>query len=142
MKPLHLTISEDVRDNIELISNKETELWINEYNKFNLTEKLEFIRHIEKMQALYIRYAMENLITPITLTGLGSFFYKAARREFYDIKENNPDLSNDEIVSKVRENYHKRIVSTLTKSVDKPKANVKTEPKYKKINTISIKLKK
>lgn len=132
MVPIHLKIAEEVRDNIDFRDDKTTRAWINEYDKFNLTEKIDFFRYMEKSQGIYIRYAMKEIMNPISLLGLGSFYYKQSRKDFYDIREQNPKLSDEEVVEKVKTNYWNRIQKKETiesKSIVVKKGNISKKSK-------------
>ncbi|KAF5080390.1 hypothetical protein DSECCO2_120320 [anaerobic digester metagenome] len=86
-------------------NQQDSKTWINEFNKYTDYEKEEILSYLEKFQGTYIRYAMANFINPIQLPNLGQFYYKEARKEFYDIKNANPDMPIEQVVAKVKENY-------------------------------------
>lgn len=140
MRFVHHEIAEIVRDKLNLKEDKETKSWIEEYNKLKYTEKTDFILYMEKSQSLYIRYCMQHLINPISLLGLGSFYFKKARKDYYDIKKENPDLSDDEIVQLVKDNYWKRIKTS--KEINEKNKTVKNNTKRRKSKEIVLSIKK
>lgn len=134
------TIAERVRDNIKFKEDKETKDWLEEYNKLKYTEKTDLMVYMEKSQAVYIRDSMRKLVNPIHLLGLGSFYYKKARKDYYDIKEANPELSNDEVAELVKQKYWDRVQKS--KSIRSKTKTVKTGKKHKKSKALILSIKK
>jgi hypothetical protein len=107
-RPAKLIIAEETRDNIKFPDDKKVNRWVKEYDKFNLTEKVEFFQYMERFQALYIRECMKSMEQSIPIPKLGVFAYKEARKHFYELKQSKPDASLSDIINEVKEVYHQR----------------------------------
>lgn len=89
----------------EYPNNKE---WVEKFNSLVDSKQEYIIEYFDRMQSLYIRDSMEDCVNPIYLLNLGIFYYKQARKDFYDLKAEYPDLSLEEIIKIVKRKYIER----------------------------------
>jgi hypothetical protein len=115
-KPAKLLIAEETRDNIKFPKDKKFSNWLAEFSKFNLTEQIEFFQHMERSQALYVRECMRVEQKVISLPKLGAFSFKQARKDYLDLKNNNPDMNLEDIVKTVKDRYRERLNQKSDKS--------------------------
>lgn len=87
-----------------------TEDWVNKYNELSDSQKEHLISYFNKAQADYIKDCMTEVRKPIPLVNLGTFWYKDARKDFYDIKAEYPDMSIQEIITEVKQRYWNRVL--------------------------------
>lgn len=124
-------------------NSHDNRLWIEEFNKYTDYEKEEILSYIERFQGIYIRYAMSNFVNPINLPNLGRFYYKEARKDFYELRENNPDMPLEEVIEKVKSKYWQAKHEQLDKRTDNNiKDNKKVKERKNKIVSISLSNKK
>lgn len=101
-------IIERAYNNLDFRVDKETEEWVKIYTE-NLTPRLQkkMLHHIHRVQSTYIKQGMASMSRNIRIAGLGLFYYKKARKAFYDIKKENPDMELPEVVQRTKEAYNK-----------------------------------
>jgi hypothetical protein len=82
--------------------------WINEFRGLNSDDKKIIIREIIKQQTTSVIKGMHSKDDNIELLGLGRFIIKPMRKTYYDIRRDNPNLSNNEVVDLVKKKYLER----------------------------------
>jgi hypothetical protein len=87
----------DTIDNLKFRDIAESIDFNKKFNKLNRRDKQYYIQFFEKAQAIFIKDSMRQLINPINIIKLGKFEYKKSRLRYYQLKEENPNLTIDEI---------------------------------------------
>lgn len=114
------TIVKNTIENIEIPDSPDLKKWFKEFEEMSSFDKTRIITELNKSQSVYVKDSMSKLKNPIPLYILGKFYYKESRKQFYDIKEANPDMSLSEILNKLKEEHKKRYTrrNKLKKSKD------------------------
>lgn len=102
------TVVNNAIDNIEVPKDKRIKEWFEEFNKLPREKRFIIMSDLNKIQSIYVSDGMAEMECPIHIFNLGSFYYKEARKDFYDIKEKYPDMPLEERIDKVKELYSKR----------------------------------
>lgn len=113
-KNANLIVCEEVRDNIEFRAyTKADNEWIEEYNSLNVSDKIDYIRYLLYYQFEHISKRIENLDNPIAIPKLGTLYFKESRLLYKRLVKENPELSEEEIVSMVKQEYWNSITEKV-----------------------------
>ncbi len=85
--------------------------WNKLFLSLSEVEQCGLIKEFERIQSAYIRHSMGNMVNPIQVPVLGSFYYKATRKDFYDIRQELPNATIEEVIEEVK----KRNIARETK---------------------------
>lgn len=96
--------------------------WIKMFNDIPLIIRREIIKLLEKEQSLSIIKGMHYLNDNIEVPFLGKFSIKEARKDFINLKRENPDLPIEEVAKLVKENYR---IKNLKRKTSKKCINLK-----------------
>ncbi len=96
-------------ENLPEPTSKKTKQWFEEFKKMSLCDQKRVITELNKSQSIYIKDYMAKMESPIPLHILGKFYYKESRKEFYDIRQQHPDMPLDDVIKLVKERYWERI---------------------------------
>lgn len=119
---LNKDILNNTKDNLFNENSKSLDSdWVKQFNSLSETDKLSLVEDFNNIQAQYIKDSMKALKKPISLHTIGSFVYKASRKDFYDLKDNNPNMKLDEIIDTVKTRYYDRY--TKKKNIKRFKKN-------------------
>lgn len=102
-------IIERAAKRVKLREDKDSKDWIEEYNKLSISSRITLFEGLNKVQAIFIKDMMGKLENPIQIGNLGSFYYKQAKKDWYDIREENPNKPVADVIDEVKDRYHKRI---------------------------------
>lgn len=102
------TIVNSTVENIEVPDKKDLKAWFENFKELSIYDQQKVVTELNKSQSIYIRDHMANMKNPIPLYILGKFYYKESRKEFYDIRKENPDMSLEEVINLVKERYWER----------------------------------
>ncbi len=98
-------IVKNTLENIRVPDDPRAKEWFEQFKELSESKQAAIITELNKSQSAYVKDGMTKMRNPIPLYFLGKFYYKESRREFYAIREQNPDMPLEEVIRIVKTNY-------------------------------------
>jgi len=95
---------------IKIPEKKDIKDWFKQFKELNKTRQNQIIAELNKSQSIYIRDYMGKMENPIPLYILGKFYFKRSRKEFYEIRKQNPNMPLEEVIAIVKQKYWDRYI--------------------------------
>ena len=84
--------------------------WFSDFKELSEVDQTRIMTELNKAQSVYVKDKMGEMKNPIPLYYLGKFYYKESRKEFYEIRDANPNMPLSDVINKVKEEYYKRYI--------------------------------